>query len=149
MPGRAVCSKQGQIKVIFCTSTLLRGVNLPATNLFIMSHKNGTRILSAVDFRNLVGRVGRLGITLNGNAFLVCERGSSSEKFKKLLETPIPNQELSVTTALSSEEKQSIVQALYEGDVTLEQYSKKFNNYELARKFSLILVKDILDDRRS
>lgn len=141
--------KQGLIKVIFCTSTLLRGVNLPATNLFIMSHKNGNRLLSSVDFRNLIGRVGRLGITLNGNAFLVCEGSSTSEKFRKLLEAPIPDQQLSITTALSSEEKQSIVQSLYEGDLTLEQNIKKFNNYELARKFSLILVKDILDDRKS
>lgn len=141
--------KQGLIQVIFCTSTLLRGVNLPATNLFIMSHKKGNRNLSLVDFKNLIGRVGRLGITLNGNVFLISENNSTSEKFKSLLETPVPKQQLSVTAALSSEEKQYIVQSLYKADLTLDPVSKKFKDYEIARKFALILVKDILDDKYS
>lgn len=31
--------KDGKIHTLFCTSTLLEGVNLPADNLFITSHK--------------------------------------------------------------------------------------------------------------
>ena len=139
--------KEGIIKVIFCTSTLLKGVNLPATNLFVTSHKNGRSVLSEVNFRNLIGRVGRLGQTLNGNVYLINEEAASIRKFKELLEKPVPEQKLSITTALNSDDKKQIVACLYKGDLSLQNI--KFNNYEVARKFALILLKDILDDRHS
>lgn len=114
-----------------------------------MSHKKGNRNLSLVDFKNLIGRVGRLGITLNGNVFLISENNSTSERFKNLLETSVPKQQLSVTSALSSDEKQYIVQSLYKGILTLDPAPKKFRDYDTARKFALILVKDILDNKYS
>ena len=63
--------KDGGIHTIFCTSTLLEGVNLPADNLFITDYKNGSYPMSAVEFRNLIGRVGRLQYTLYGNVFFL------------------------------------------------------------------------------
>lgn len=62
--------KSGAIKTIFCTSTLIEGVNLPADNLFITSYKNGLSHMTPVEFRNLVGRVGRIEFNLYGNVFL-------------------------------------------------------------------------------
>lgn len=44
---------------IFCTSTLVEGVNMLADNLFITNYKKGYAYMDAVDFRNLIGRVGR------------------------------------------------------------------------------------------
>lgn len=61
--------KKGAIKTIFCTSTLVEGVNLPADNLFITSYKNGLSHMTPVEFRNLVGRVGRIEFNLYGNVF--------------------------------------------------------------------------------
>lgn len=52
--------KEGAIKTIFCTSTLIEGVNLPADNLFITSYKNGSSGMTPVEFKNLIGRVGRI-----------------------------------------------------------------------------------------
>lgn len=61
----------GKIKLIFCTSTLLEGVNLPAKNIFILSEKIGRIEMTDVDFWNLAGRAGRLSKDLAGNIFCV------------------------------------------------------------------------------
>ena len=63
--------KLGLIKVIFCTSTLLEGVNLPAKNIFILSEKIGISNMTDIDFWNLAGRAGRLSKDLSGNIFCV------------------------------------------------------------------------------
>ncbi|MFR9302362.1 MAG: DEAD/DEAH box helicase [Fenollaria massiliensis] len=63
--------KKGSIRIIFCTSTLLEGVNLPAKNIFILSENIGLTKMSDVDFWNLAGRAGRLSKDLSGNIFCV------------------------------------------------------------------------------
>lgn len=57
---------------IFCTSTLLEGVNLPAKNIFILSNAIGLKPFSDIDFWNLAGRAGRLTKDLSGN--IICLR---------------------------------------------------------------------------
>jgi len=64
-----VLFKKGTIKYLFCTSTLLEGVNMPAKNLFVFSDKLGRNPISKVDFWNLAGRAGRLGYEFYGNIF--------------------------------------------------------------------------------
>lgn len=61
--------KEGVIKYLFCTSTLLEGVNLPAKNIFIFSEKIGLQKMDDIDFWNLSGRAGRLTKELSGNIF--------------------------------------------------------------------------------
>lgn len=63
--------KQGKIKYLFTTSTLLQGVNLPAKNVFILSDKIGMSNLTDFDFLNLAGRAGRLSKELYGNIFVI------------------------------------------------------------------------------
>ena len=63
--------KKGLIKFLFCTSTLLEGVNLPAKNIFILSEKIGDGKMSNIDFWNLAGRAGRLTKDISGNIFCV------------------------------------------------------------------------------
>ena len=63
--------KRGFIKFLFCTSTLLEGVNLPAKNIFILSEKIGDAKMSDIDFWNLAGRAGRLRKDISGNIFCV------------------------------------------------------------------------------
>lgn len=63
---------RGKIDFLVCTSTLLHGVNLPATNLFMMNPTKGERIpISAFEFWNLAGRAGRLGKDFEGNIYLI------------------------------------------------------------------------------
>lgn len=60
------------IDYVFCTSTLLEGVNLPAKNIFILSNAIGLSKFTDVDFWNLAGRAGRLTKELSGN--IICMR---------------------------------------------------------------------------
>lgn len=64
--------EEKEIDYIFCTSTLLEGVNLPAKNIFIFSNAIGNSKFSDIDFWNLAGRAGRLSKELSGN--IICVR---------------------------------------------------------------------------
>lgn len=63
--------KIGLIKFLFCTSTLLEGVNLPAKNIFILSENIGNGKMTDIDFWNLAGRAGRLSKDISGNIYCV------------------------------------------------------------------------------
>ena len=144
--------KKGAIKTIFCTSTLVEGVNLPADNLFITSYKNGLSHMTPVEFRNLVGRVGRIEFNLYGNVFLTrIENNVEPQKYVDLIETEIPEQKLSLVTELSKPQKKVIVDCLSQGKIELLKYpaNQSVENYALMRKFALILLKDIMSNRNS
>ena len=63
--------KKGDIKYMFCTSTLLEGVNMPTQNLFILYNKKSKKNLKPIDFWNLAGRAGRMTKELQGNIFCI------------------------------------------------------------------------------
>lgn len=142
--------KKGKITTLFCTSTLLEGVNLPADNLFITSNRNGG-VMSPVDFRNLMGRVGRIEFNLYGNVFLVCiKRKTNKKKYLELLHEDIQPQKLSVVTALNDEQKKTIVNLLKEGKTELpKEIAKDEESRSLVRKFTNILLRDIVGNRNS
>lgn len=54
-----------EIKYIITSSTLLEGVNIPATRLFILDNKKGMGYLSPSEFKNLSGRICRFGEIFN------------------------------------------------------------------------------------
>lgn len=78
--------KDREINYIFCTSTLLEGVNLPAKNVFILNNKNGRNTFQPIDFWNLAGRAGRLKHELSGNIICLKETDKDWKKHKTLLE---------------------------------------------------------------
>ncbi len=61
----------GDLKSLFCTSTLIEGVNLPASNLFILTPKKNIEELSDFEFGNLIGRAGRLNKSLFGTIYFI------------------------------------------------------------------------------
>lgn len=62
--------RQGVIRFLVCTSTLLEGVNLPCKNIFMRAPRKGASPMSMGDFWNLSGRAGRWGQEFQGN--IVC-----------------------------------------------------------------------------
>ncbi len=64
--------REGAIKYLVCTSTLLEGVNLSAKAIFITNPSRGRgNPMSEADFWNLAGRAGRLSKDFQGNIFCI------------------------------------------------------------------------------
>jgi superfamily II DNA/RNA helicase len=78
--------KEREINYVFCTSTLLEGVNLPAKNVFILNNKNGRNAFQPIDFWNLAGRAGRLKHELSGNIICLKETDKDWKKHEVFLE---------------------------------------------------------------
>lgn len=112
--------KSGVIKTIFCTSTLMEGVNLPADNLFVTSTRTGREAMSPTAFENLLGRIGRINYSLFGNVYLLIIPNYASEnRYEKLLKSEVKPQKLSLDTIVTDD---SIVAGINEG------------NYDFGRK---------------
>lgn len=151
--------KSGNITVMFCTSTLLEGVNLPADNLFIMENKIFLSEMNTIDFRNLIGRVGRISFNLYGNVYFVAERNSkiTTDDYVRMLEQTIPEQSLSITTdpnVLKKVEKQYVADILKSGESEIPrrvnskgESLQSEESYEMMRRFATILQGDIVHDR--
>lgn len=91
-----LASSDGLINNLFCTTTLMQGVNLPANNIIIRNpnlftrRKNGAVQLSAYEFANLRGRAGRLLIDFIGRSIVLDEGAfideSEDQEQQKLFE---------------------------------------------------------------
>lgn len=147
--------KSGKITAMFCTSTLIEGVNLPADNLFITNYRSGRPPMTSVEFRNLIGRVGRIKFNLYGNVFFISDGNQVTEReYVRLLKEPIPEQRLSIVQDLKPKLKKHVVETLMSGSSKIEPYDTKSQKqseeeYVMMRKFGLILLKDIMDNRNS
>ncbi|MEJ9212853.1 helicase-related protein [Bacillus smithii] len=51
---------RGTIKYLFCTSTLIEGINTTAKNVIIFDNKKGNDNITFFDYRNIRGRAGRM-----------------------------------------------------------------------------------------
>jgi len=86
----------GRIRTLFCTSTLLQGVNLPAQNLFIVAARKLTEELTPFEFGNLMGRAGRLRDSFYGTIFCI----EKSREDEWAMEYYSASHEKTVTTAV-------------------------------------------------
>lgn len=135
------------IKALFCTSTLLEGVNLPASNLFIIIKKDSPLFKTPANFKNLVGRVGRIKYNLMGNVFIVPESGSDEtviDKCQDVIEHDTPEQTLSIDQILKKGVKDKIISLLERGETTLEKRGMNFEEYNFIRFTLNSLLNDIL-----
>ena len=81
--------KEGKIGLLFSTSTLAWGVNLPARCVVIRDTKlhdplEGEVDMSPLDLLQMLGRAGRPGYDDTGYAWVVCDR-SEADKYRRLL----------------------------------------------------------------
>lgn len=140
-----------KIKTIFCTSTLIEGVNLPADNLIVISCKMGARgNMNQVEFKNLLGRVGRIEYNLYGNVFVIRDQQVSDKTIKELLIDDVKTQKISLMTDLTPLEKKYIINQFVDGDSSLRKLpNQKDEQYDMMRKVGLILLRDITKGRNS
>ncbi len=145
--------KEGKITAMFCTSTLVEGVNLPADDLFVTTYYNGRSRMGDIDFHNLVGRVGRIQYNLSGNVFLVSDesKNNKQEVYLQKLKNEIPDQNLSVVQDLKPKHKKRIIETLLRGSPVIDRYNdtQPEEEYIMMRKFGLILQRDIVEDNDS
>lgn len=59
----------GSIKYLFCTSTLIEGVNTSAKNVILFDKKKGTKDIDFFDYKNIAGRSGRMNNYFIGNVY--------------------------------------------------------------------------------
>ncbi|HDX9492599.1 DEAD/DEAH box helicase [Bacillus thuringiensis] len=61
---------EGKLDVLFCTSTIIEGVNTSAKNVFIFDNKKGPNLLDFFDFSNIKGRAGRMLKHYTGKVYI-------------------------------------------------------------------------------
>ncbi len=120
--------KKEEIRYVFCTSTLLEGVNMPTQNIFILDNRNGGRSpLSQIDFWNLSGRAGRLSRELEGNIFCI-----QNEEFKWENKDVLIKKDITLNpTILTKVDRnlQKIAKILEDKDVSGTQTEKEILKY--------------------
>lgn len=58
-----------KIKYLFCTSTLIEGVNTTAKNVILFDQEKGKKSIDYFDYKNIAGRSGRMKQHFVGNVF--------------------------------------------------------------------------------
>jgi len=77
--------REKKLGIVFCTSTLAMGINMPArTSIFI----GDAIFINAMSFRQMSGRAGRRGLDLRGNVVFY---GMRSQKVLQLLRSSLPS----------------------------------------------------------
>lgn len=81
---------EGNVKSLFCTSTLIEGVNTTAKTVILFDKKKGTKEIDFFDYKNIAGRSGRMKIHFIGNVVRFEKQPVQTELF---VDIPIFNQE--------------------------------------------------------
>jgi hypothetical protein len=73
------------LDVLFCTSTLIEGVNTTARNVVLYDEAKGRQPIDYFDYKNIVGRSGRMKVHYVGKVYQLVKRPVQSE-----LEVDVP-----------------------------------------------------------
>lgn len=80
--------RNGIIRVLVATSTLSSGVNLPARRVIIRTPIFHRKCLNKLQYRQMIGRAGRMGRDTCGESILICHK-ADYELAKQLLEADL------------------------------------------------------------
>lgn len=92
-------SDNNPLQIIVSTSSLIEGVNTSASNVIMWKRKNGRDCLKYMDYKNLLGRSGRMFKHFVGNVYL--------------LEPPIKNEKIQLELAFTDD---------VQGDIDISEY---------------------------
>lgn len=110
----------GDLKFIFCTTTIIEGVNTSAKNVVIFDSKKGKSILlDYFDYSNIVGRSGRMMIHFIGKVY-------------NFIEPPVKNDEIIVDIPFFQQNpiKDEVLINLLDEDVN-DKESEQYNELQL------------------
>lgn len=117
------------LKYIVSTSSLIQGVNTSAENVIMWQRRNGSSNLKPLDFKNLMGRSGRMFKHFIGNVYL--------------LDKPIKEKDTALQLEFSDNTQADIDTQLYEEYLSV---AKKEKIKSLKTKFANLLRVDSFDD---
>ncbi|SEO14921.1 DEAD/DEAH box helicase [Mucilaginibacter sp. OK283] len=80
----------GSIRWLFCTSTLIEGVNTSAKNVVLFDKEKGTKQIDFFDYKNIAGRSGRMNKHFIGNVIRFEKQPDQMELF---VDIPLFDQE--------------------------------------------------------
>lgn len=80
----------GSIRWLFCTSTLIEGVNTSAKNVILFDKEKGTKQIDFFDYKNIAGRSGRMNKHFIGNVIRFEKQPDQMELF---VDIPLFDQE--------------------------------------------------------
>ncbi|MFA0405956.1 DEAD/DEAH box helicase, partial [Vibrio sp. 10N.222.52.C12] len=132
------------ISYLFCTSTLLEGVNLPTGNLFLRSFKTKSNITNKnkLDFWNLAGRAGRYTKELDGNIFCIRDASTSWSNISDLVANK--NDVKADTSALKRFERgQKIINVLKNGALNDQKQER------IMDQISNMVLSDYIDNKQT
>ncbi|MGJ1497023.1 DEAD/DEAH box helicase [Sphingobacterium spiritivorum] len=95
----------GAARWLFCTSTLIEGVNTSAKNVILFDKEKGRKLIDFFDYKNIAGRSGRLRKHFIGNVIRFEEQPQQMELF---VDIPIFNQEHAPLEILISMDEEDI-----------------------------------------
>lgn len=98
----------GAIRWLFCTSTLIEGVNTTAKNVILFDKKKGTKQIDFFDYKNIAGRSGRLKEHYIGNVYRFEKEPQQMELF---VDIPLFNQEKAPIEILVSMDEKDLESA--------------------------------------
>lgn len=75
--------RAGELKVIAATTTLAMGINTPASDVIIvgLDHPAGGGPYSIAEYKNIIGRAGRLGYWDRGRSYLIAKESRSEHYY--------------------------------------------------------------------
>lgn len=86
---------EGKLRCIFCTSTIIEGVNTSAKNVVLFDGKKGGKDIDFFDYSNIKGRSGRLMVHYIGKIFNFCV---PPEKETIVIDIPFHEQDPNIIT---------------------------------------------------
>lgn len=96
-----------KLKVLFCTTTIIEGVNTSAKNMVFFDNKKGKNIdIDYFDYANIKGRSGRLMIHYTGNMF---NFNRVPEKISLIIDIPFFDQKSITTEVLINLKKEDVI----------------------------------------
>lgn len=156
--------EQGILTSLFCTSTLLEGVNLPADNLFVVKPEKNTDKLTDFEFGNLIGRAGRLKNTLFGTIYCVSKENktewaedyyqasykkevktSSSRALPEINRTDLTKPSIQIESPKVKNILTSLRNKALKNDGSLERFLDKHNLNEQKKNTLISSLKDSIE----